>query len=187
MQNHFKPQVEVSLSTAFELANLSFSQFERLTGLNIEQAKVSTELANTQLNTLLNIKDPANALETMKLIMEESVLSLAGYATTAIELTQEFHSESAAFADSHFDYAHEVVNNVLAENFKNAPAGSEATVVAVKAAVEAGNKALAEARKNAKLTAELFQENLAKFKEYANTHTPKAAAKKAPARRKARA
>ena len=45
MQNHFKPQVEVSLSTAFELANLSFSQFERLTGLNIEQAKVSTELA----------------------------------------------------------------------------------------------------------------------------------------------
>ena len=88
MQNHFKPQVEVSLNTAFELANLSFSQFERLTGLNLEQAKVSTELSNTQLNTLLNIKDPANALETMKTIMEESALSLAGYATTAIELTQ---------------------------------------------------------------------------------------------------
>jgi len=175
------------LNTAFELANLSFSQFERLTGLNLEQAKVSTELANEQLNSMLNIKDPANALETMKTIMEESALSLAGYATTAMELSQEFQSESAAFADSHFDYAHEMVNNLLAENFKNAPAGSEAAVIAVKSAVEAGNKALAEARKNAKLTVELFQENLAKFKEHANTHGPKTAAKKAPARRKARA
>jgi hypothetical protein len=55
-------------------------------------------------------------------------------------------------------------------------------VNAVKAAVEAGNKALAEARKNAKKTAELAQEGLAKMKE----HAPKAAAK-APVRRKARA
>jgi hypothetical protein len=54
-------------------------------------------------------------------------------------------------------------------------------VSAVKAAVDAGNKALAEARKNAKKTAELAQEGLAKLKE----HAPKAAAKK-PARRSTR-
>jgi hypothetical protein len=47
--------------------------------------------------------------------------------------------------------------------------------------VDAGNKALAEARKNAKKTAELAQEGIAKLKE----HAPKAA--KAPVRRKARA
>lgn len=48
--------------------------------------------------------------------------------------------------------------------------------------MDAGNKALAEARKNAKKTAELAQEGLTKLKE----HAPKSAAK-APARRKARA
>jgi hypothetical protein len=48
--------------------------------------------------------------------------------------------------------------------------------------VDVSNKALAEARKNAKKTAELAQESLAKLKE----HAPKAAAK-APVRRKARA
>jgi hypothetical protein len=48
--------------------------------------------------------------------------------------------------------------------------------------MEASNKALAEARKNAKKSAELAQEGLAKLKE----HAPKAAVK-APVRRKARA
>ena len=100
----------------------------------------------------------------------------------APELTQEFQAESAAFAEGHFDHAHTSVNKALAENLKKAPEGSEAAVNAVKAAVDAGNKALAEARKNAKKTAELAQEGLANLK----AHAPKAAAK-SPARRKARA
>ena len=107
---------------------------------------------------------------------------MAGFAATAFELTQEFQAESAAFAEGHFDHAHASVNKTLTENLKKAPEGSEVAVNAVKAAVDAGNKALAEARKNAKKTAELAQEGLTKLKE----HAPKSAAK-APARRKARA
>jgi len=183
MENHFKPQVESSLHAAFEFATLSFSQVERLTELNLEQAKVGAELAKEHLNTVLEIKDPAHALEVVKSVLEESAKSFAGYAATALELTQEFHSETTAFAEGHFDHAHSAVNKVLAENLKNAPAGSEAAVSAVKAAVDASNKALAEARKNAKHTAEIVQESLTKLKEHAPQHT----AKKAPVRRKARA
>jgi len=54
-----------------------------------------------------------------------------------------------------------VANKAINENLKKAPEGSEAAVNAVKAAVNAGNKALAEARKNAKKTAELAQEGFA--------------------------
>jgi hypothetical protein len=182
MQNQVKPQVEASLKAAFELANLSFSQVERLTQLNLEQAKVNAELAQEQLTSVLEVKDPAAAIELLKSQLENSAKSLAGFAATAFELTQEFQAESAAFAEGHFDHAHASVNKALAENLKKAPEGSEAAVNAVKAAVDAGNKALAEARKNAKKTAELAQEGLAKLKE----HAPKAAAK-APTRRKARA
>ena len=45
MQPQFKPQVEASVQAALELANLSFSQFERWTELNLEQVKANTELA----------------------------------------------------------------------------------------------------------------------------------------------
>ncbi len=183
MQNQVKPQVEASLKAAFELANLSFSQVERLTELSLEQAKVNAELAQEQLASVLEVKDPAAALELLKSQLETSAKSLAGFAATAYELTQEFQAESAAFAEGHFDQAHTAANKALQENLKKAPEGSEAAVNAVKAAVEASNKALAEARKNAKKTAALAQEGLAKLKE----HAPKAATAKAPARRKARA
>jgi hypothetical protein len=162
MQNQIKPQVDASINAALELANMSFSQVERATELAMEQAKVNAELAQEQLAAVLEVKDPAAAIELFKSQLENSVKSLAGFAATAFELSQEFQA--------------------INDNLKQAPEGSEAAVTAVKAAVEASNKALAEARKNAKKTAELAQEGIAKLKE----HAPKAAAK-APARRKARA
>lgn len=182
MTNLIKPQIDASLQAAFELANISLAQVERVTELTLEQAKISAELAQAQLTSSLEIKDPAAALELMKEQLEASAKSLAGFAATAFELGQEFQAEAAAFAEGHFDQAHAATNKAINENLKKAPAGSEAAVSAVKAAVEAGNKALAEARKNAQKTAALAQEGIAKLKE----HAPKAAAK-APARRKARA
>jgi hypothetical protein len=182
MQNQFKPQVDASVQAAFELANLSFTQIERLTQMSLEQAKVSAELAQEQLSSVLEVKDPAAAIELLKTQLENSAKSLAGFASTAYELAQEFQAETTAFAEGHFDQAHAVANKAIHDNLKNAPEGSEAAVNAVKAAVDASNKALAEARKTAKKSAELAQQSLAQLKE----HAPKAAAK-APARRKARA
>ena len=64
-------------------------------------------------------------------------------------------------------------------------------VAAVKSAIDAGNKAIAEARKTAKQSAALAQESLAKLKAHAPKAAVKAAAKqparKTAARRKARA
>lgn len=182
MQNQIKPQVDATVKASLELASMSFSQVERATELALEQAKVSAELAQEQLAAVLKVKDPAAAIELFKSQLENSVKSLAGYAATAFELSQEFQAEAAAFAEDHFDQLHAVANKAINDNLKQAPDGSEAAVAAVKAAIDVSNKALAEARKNAKKTAELAQESIAKLKENA----PKAAAK-APARRKARA
>lgn len=181
MQNQIKPQVDASIQAALELANISFSQVERATGLALEQAKVSAELAQEQLAAVLEVKDPAAAIELLKSQLENSVKSMAGFAATAFELSQEFQAEVTAFAEGHFDHAHAAANKAINDKLKQAPQGSEVAVTAVKAAVEASNKALAQARKNAKKTAELAQEGIAKLKE----HAPKAA--KSPARRKARA
>ena len=49
MQNQFKPQMEATVEAAYELANLSFSQVERLTQLALEQSKVNAELLQDQI------------------------------------------------------------------------------------------------------------------------------------------
>jgi hypothetical protein len=182
MQNPIKPQADASIKTAFEFANMSLTQLQRVTELALEQARVNAELAQEQLANALEVKDPAAALELLKTQLENSAKSLAGFAATAYELSQDFQAEGSALAEGHFDHAHAAANQALVENLKKAPQGSEAAVTAVKAAVDASNKALAVARQNVKKTAELTHEGMTKLKAQA----PKAAAK-APARRKPRA
>jgi hypothetical protein len=182
MQQQVKANVQASVQSGYELANLSVSQVERLTELSLAQAKLSAELAQEQLEALFSVKDPSAAMELFKEQLEVSVKSLAGFAATAFELSQEFQTETSAFAESHFDKAHSAASKAIQDNLKNAPEGSEVAVAAVKSAIESGNQAIAQARKTAKQSAAMAQEGLAKLKE----HAPKATVK-APARRKARA
>ncbi|MFY8178501.1 MAG: phasin family protein [Limnohabitans sp.] len=186
MQNQFKPQMQASVDAAYEFANISFSQVERLTQLALEQSKINAALAQEHINAAVEIKDPAAAMELIKEQLDNSVKSFAGFAATAFELSQEFQAETTAFAEAHFDQAHNAATKALHDNLKQAPEGYQVAVAAVKSAIEAGNKAIAEARKTAKKSAEFAQESLAKLKE----HAPKAAAKPARAvasRRKTRA
>jgi ElaB/YqjD/DUF883 family membrane-anchored ribosome-binding protein len=130
----------------------------------------------------MEVKDPAAALELFKSQLETSAKSLAGFSTTAFELSETFQSESAAFVEGHFSEVHANANKAIGELLKNAPQGSESAVTAVKAAIDATNKAIAEAHAAAKKSSALAKESLAEFKK----HAPQAAAK-APVRRKARA
>ena len=65
---------------------------------------------------------------------------------------------------------------------KNAPQGSEALVNAAKAAIDAANKAIAEAQTIAKKTTEMAKQGVAELKKHAPSAAPKTTG-----RRKARA
>lgn len=180
MQDQFTPHFAASNKAAMDFATLTFSQVERLAALSVEQAKVSAELAYEQSRALFEVKDPSAAIELFKTQMETSAKSLAGFAATAAELSEEIHAETSSFAQEHFDQAHASANKAIEELLKNAPKGSEVAVSAFKTAIDATNKAIVEARTSAMKTAEMAKQGLAKLQE----HAPKVA--KAPARRKAR-
>lgn len=182
MQEQIKSNVQSSVKSVYDLANLSVSQIERLTEMSLAQAKLSAETAQEHMQALFSIKDPSAAIELFKEQLEASTKSLAGFAATAFELSQEFQAETSAFAESHFDKAHSAATQAIHDNLKHAPEGSEVAVTAVKSAIESSNQAIAQARKTAKQTVAMAQEGLAKLQE----HAPKVAVK-APARRKARA
>ena len=99
-------------------------------------------------------------------------------AASAFELSQEFQAELADLAETQFDAKQAEVNKLVADTLKNAPQGSEAAVAAVKQAMDAGNKAVAQARTAAKKSAELAKQGLEQLK----ANAPQAAK---PARRRA--
>jgi len=182
MQNQFQPHIEATTKTAFDFANLAFSQVERFTALSVEQAKISAELAYEQAQSLMEVKDPSAAIELFKTQLETSIKSLAGFAATALELSEEVQAETSAFTEGHFEQAHATANKAITELLKNAPQGSEVAVTAAKAAIDAANKAIVEAHAAAKKTTEMAKQGLAELKKHAPSAAPKAST-----RRKARA
>ena len=176
--NQLKPQIAANVEAAYEIANLALSQVERATQLAIEQSKQNAVFARGQFDAVSDIKDPAAVFQFVQSQLEASAKYAAGVAAEAFELSQEFQAELSEFAETHFDAKHAEVNKLIAETLKKAPQGSEAAVAAVKQAVEAGNKAVAQARTAAKKSAELAKQGLEQLK----ANAPKAAK---PARRRA--
>ena len=173
-----KPQIEASVGAAYEVANLALSQVERATELSLAQSKQNAAFAKSQLQAVSDLKDPAAVFQFVQHQLEASAKYAAGVAAAAFELSQEFQTELADLAETQFDAKHAEVNKLIVETLKNAPQGSEAAVAAVKQAVEAGNKAVAQARTAAKKSAELAKQGLEQLKASA----PQAAK---PARRRA--
>ncbi|MFZ9554892.1 MAG: phasin family protein [Limnohabitans sp.] len=174
----FKPQIEASVEAAYEVAHLALSQVERAAELSLAQSKQNAAFAKSQLQAVTDLKDPAAVFQFVQNQLEASAKYAAGVATAAFELSQEFQTELAELAENQFEAKHAEVNQLIAETLKKAPQGSEAAVAAVKQAVEAGNKAVAQARTAAKKSAELAKQGLEQLK----ANAPKTAK---PARRRA--
>ena len=152
------------LFRSYEVANLALSQVERATELALAQSKQNAVFAREQMNAVADLKDPAAVFQFMQSQLEASAKYAAAVATEAFELSQEFQSELAQYAESNFDSKHAEVNQLIAQSLKNAPQGSEAAVAAFKQAVEAGNNAVAQARKSAKQVAEIAKQNVEQVK-----------------------
>ena len=159
-----KPQVQANVDAVYEVANLALSQVERATELALAQSKQNAVFAREQMNAVADLKDPAAVFQFMQSQLEASAKYAAAVATEAFELSQEFQSELAQYAESNFDAKHAEVNQLIAQSLKNAPQGSEAAVAAFKQAVEAGNNAVAQARKSAKQVAEIAKQNVEQVK-----------------------
>jgi len=181
MQNvaqQLKPQVAANLEASYEVANLALSQVQRASQLALEQSKQNAEFARAQLAAAEQLKDPAAVFQFVQGQLEASVKYAAGIAAEAFELSQEFQAELSDLAETRFDAKQAEVNKLIADTLKNAPQGSEAAVAAVKQAMDAGNKAVAQARTAAKKSAELAKQGLEQLK----ANAPQAAK---PARRRA--
>ena len=167
MNDQFKPQVQAAVQASYDLASLIMSQAQRATELSVAQQKLALELAQSQAVSVLEVKEPASALQYVQDQVQTAGKHAAGFAATAFELGQEFQTELNAFVEGHFDLQHAAVNKAIQQNLKQAPEGSEAAVAAVKSALDLSNKALAEARKAAKQSADLAQQTLSALKEQA--------------------
>ena len=170
-----KTNVEASLSSASAFVATVFTAVERVSTLNLATARTAFDESVAFSKAVLAAKNP-QAIAAMNLAaltpsVEKSIaygrsLSVIG-ADTKEELTKLVEAEAAVLGKN-FDAS-------LEELFKNAPAGSEAAVKAVKTALANASNAYEGATKAVKQVAAAAQANVEKAAEAAVQNVEKGA------------
>ena len=170
-----KTNVEASLSSASAFVATVFTAVERVSTLNLATARTAFDESVAFSKAVLAAKDP-QAIAALNLAavtpsVEKGIaygrsLSVIG-ADTKEELTKLVEAEAAVMGKN-FDAS-------LEELFKNAPAGSEAAVKAVKTALANANNAYEGATKAAKQVAAAAQASVEKAAEAAVQNVEKGA------------
>ena len=170
-----KTNVEASLSSASAFVATVFTAVERVSTLNLATARTAFDESVAFSKAVLAAKDP-QAIAALNLAavtpsVEKSIaygrsLSVIG-TDTKEELTKLVEAEAAVLGKN-FDAS-------LEELFKNAPAGSEAAVKAVKAALANASTAYEGATKAAKQVAAATQASVEKAAEAAVQNVEKGA------------
>lgn len=152
-----KATVEALLS----LANTSLANAERLAALNLHTARAIVEDSVANMKTLLGAKDAQEALNLQASLTQPGIEKAVAYSRSIYEISAQTQEEIAKVVEAQFAELNKGVNGLLDQAVKNAPAGSDVAVAAVKSAIAAANSAYDGLNKAAKQVAEIAEANVA--------------------------
>jgi len=152
---------KVSVESLIGLANTQFAALERLSALNFNVAKSAFEDSVNYTRTLLGAKD-AQEFATLSATAGQPALEKAiAYSRGVYEIATQTQAEMNKFAESQAgDFSKNMVG-YLDKFSKNAPAGSDVAIAAVKSALAAANSAYDSITRVTKQASELAESNFA--------------------------
>ena len=158
------------------LAHTQFVAFERLSALYFNAAKAAFEEGVGHSKALLNAKDPQEYLNLNAAAAQPTMEKAIAYSRSIYEVAAQTNGEVAKFLEAQAAEFNKNLIGLLDKVSKNAPAGSDVAVQAVKSALAAANTAYDSFNKVAKQATEIAEAN------FAATATP---AREAPRKRAA--
>ena len=156
IQTANKANVEAVLS----LAATQFAALEKLANLNANAIRAAFEdsLANTR--ALLGAKDVQEFVNLQSTLTQPAIEKAIAYSKSAYEVATEANSELSKMAEKRIAEWNENFVSILDKATKNAPAGSDVAVAAVKSMLAAANSAYDNLSKVAKQATEIAEANV---------------------------
>jgi len=171
---------------AFALGQTFFDATERLLELNLAAAKASLEESVERVQALLSAKDAQEFLALSSSLPQPTLEKAVSYSRTVYGIANGAGTEVSRIVESQIAENNKKVTQLIDFAAKNAPAGSEPAVAALKNALSAANTAYDTFSKAAKQAVDFAESNVSA----ATAATVKAAtaandAVKTPSKRKA--
>jgi phasin family protein len=138
---------------AVKLAALSLEKAERLANLNIAAAKIVLEQGVNSANAVAGVKDVQEFFALRAKLTETGVQNALGYSRGVYEIASQAQADFSALAEESWANYTKGVAAWVEKATKNAPAGSDVAVTALKSTVAATTAAFDQISKATKQVA----------------------------------
>jgi len=163
---------KANVETLLAVANAQFAAFEKLANINAGAVKSAFEDAIANTRALLGAKDVQEFVTLQNSFAQPAIEKTIAYSKSLYEVATEANAELTRVAERRVAEWNETFVSLLDKESKNAPAGSDVAVAAVKSMLAAANSAYDNMNKVAKQATEIVDVNVA-----AATETVKGLAK----------
>lgn len=143
------------------VANTSLTGLANLTLLNLNTARAMLEDSAANAKALLAVKDIQGLLALQKSLAQPSVEKAIAYSRSVYEIVSQSSNGVTQLVEEQVSEVNKNVSLAIDKALKNAPAGSEVAVTAVKSAIAAANSAYSNISKAAKQATEMAEANVA--------------------------
>jgi phasin family protein len=152
---------KANVETLIGLANTQFAALERLSALNFNVAKSAFEGSVSFTKSLLGAKDPQEFASLSATAAQPALEKAIAYSRSVYEIATQSQAELNKFVEAQAGEFNKNVVGYLDKVSKNAPAGSDVAIAAVKSALAAANSAYDSISRVTKQASELAETNFA--------------------------
>jgi phasin family protein len=152
---------KANVESLLTLANTAFASAERLAALNLNTARNILEDTVSSAKALMGAKDVQELMNIQASLAQPTVEKAVAYSRSIYEIATQTQEELTKVFESQFAEVNKTMTSALDKAVKNAPAGSDVAVAAVKSAIAAANSAYDSMTKAAKQVAEIAEANVA--------------------------
>jgi len=150
---------KAGMEALLSLASSQFAALERLSTLNANAAKVAFEESLSRAKSLLAAKDTQEYFTLNAAASQPNLEKAIAYSRSVYELATQTQGEIAKFIEARAGEFSKNLVGMLDKASKNAPAGSDVAVAAVKTALAAASTAYDSFSKAAKQATEMAEAN----------------------------
>lgn len=152
---------QAAVASLTTIANTSLASAERLAALNLNTARAAIEDSAKAINALLAVKDPQGFAALQATIAKPAIERSLAYSRSVYEILSQSANGLTQIAEGQAAEIRKTFDAAIDQSLKNAPAGSEAVVTAVKSAIAAADSAYNNLAKAAKQATETMEANVA--------------------------
>jgi phasin family protein len=140
-------------------AHTQFAAFERISALTFNATKAAFEDSVAHTKALMNAKDPQDLMNLSTTVAQPAIEKAIAYSRSVYEVASQSHGEVSKMVEAQAGEFNKTVVTFLDKIAKNAPAGSDVAVAAMKSALAAASTAYDSVSKAARQATDIAEAN----------------------------